>query len=283
MNKFKVGDRVLAIDNVNQHDDYAPGTIVKVSNGIPNGYVIKFDDDGMELWNKGVGYDFVKPLSTNKIVITQSGPKTLARLYDGNTIIKSAEAKCSPSDTYDFATGANLCYDRLMRTEVLTKAAEPKTAQPTAQTAEEIKLYCVKDCEPGVWLTKGKTYTLTLKRGSDRGSITFDDGWTDTMFSLDLGRMYGEKLGGNFLFPLVSRPAKVGEWVYALATDGAGTKIKVGDIVKVTEVDSGGWATFKNPSYDTLRPEQYLVLDGYNPAEPKTCECCGQIIKGEQS
>lgn len=49
----------------------------------------------------------------NKIVITSDGEKTLARLYDGNKIIKTATAKCSPDDDFDFETGATIAFDRL--------------------------------------------------------------------------------------------------------------------------------------------------------------------------
>ena len=49
----------------------------------------------------------------NKIVITSNGTETLARLYDGNKIIKTATAKCSPDDNFDFETGATIAFDRL--------------------------------------------------------------------------------------------------------------------------------------------------------------------------
>lgn len=50
----------------------------------------------------------------NKIVITRDGSTTLARLYEGDKVIKSAESKCSPSDTYDFNVGARMAFDRLV-------------------------------------------------------------------------------------------------------------------------------------------------------------------------
>ena len=46
----------------------------------------------------------------NKIVITTDGNKTLARLYENNEVIRTAEAKCSPN----FETGAKLAFERLM-------------------------------------------------------------------------------------------------------------------------------------------------------------------------
>ena len=49
----------------------------------------------------------------NKIVITSDGEKTLARLYEGKKVIKTATAKCSPDDKFDFETGATIAFDRL--------------------------------------------------------------------------------------------------------------------------------------------------------------------------
>lgn len=50
----------------------------------------------------------------NKIVITTDGTETLARLYDGNKVIKTATAKCSPDDKFSFETGAKIAFERLL-------------------------------------------------------------------------------------------------------------------------------------------------------------------------
>ena len=57
-----------------------------------------------------------------KIVITHDGKTTLARLYEDNKVVKSATAKCSPDDTFDFETGAKLAFERLIGGE---KKEEP--------------------------------------------------------------------------------------------------------------------------------------------------------------
>ena len=59
----------------------------------------------------------------NKIVITSDGEKTLARLYDGNKVIKTATAKCSPADKFSFETGAKIAFERLFDSE---EKEEPK-------------------------------------------------------------------------------------------------------------------------------------------------------------
>ena len=55
----------------------------------------------------------IELVANSKIVITADGAKTLARLYEGDKVIKRAEAKCAPEDTYDFRKGAELAYNRL--------------------------------------------------------------------------------------------------------------------------------------------------------------------------
>lgn len=57
----------------------------------------------------------------SKIVITTDGTETLARLYEGDKVVKSATAKCSPADEFDFNTGARLAFDRLTGEENTSK------------------------------------------------------------------------------------------------------------------------------------------------------------------
>ena len=59
----------------------------------------------------------------NKIVITSDGEKTLARLYDGKKVVKTATAKCSPADKFSFETGAKIAFERLFNSE---EKEEPK-------------------------------------------------------------------------------------------------------------------------------------------------------------
>ena len=117
-------------------------TIGKVYEISDNGNV--FDDDGrkerkygsaqkaLEFLNHCYGFEPVK--NESKILITAAGATTLARLYEGKEVIRTAEAKCAPCDTYDFKTGANLAYARLMNPEALSKpepyAAPSEPSQP---------------------------------------------------------------------------------------------------------------------------------------------------------
>lgn len=60
------------------------------------------------------GTDMFESSCSKKIVITADGKETLARLYEGNKVVKSATAKCSPEDAFDFNIGAKLAFERLI-------------------------------------------------------------------------------------------------------------------------------------------------------------------------
>ena len=61
--------------------------------------------------------DMLEPTCKQKIVITTDGVETLARLYEGDKVVKKATAKCSPDDTFDFIVGAKLVFERLTNEE----------------------------------------------------------------------------------------------------------------------------------------------------------------------
>jgi hypothetical protein len=213
-----------------------------------------------------INYDFeeIKDYNTNKIVITSDGYTTTAKLYDGKTVVKSAEAKCHPDGTFDFAIGANLAYDRLMRSD---RACEVSKEEP-------IKLYCVKEPEIS-WvresLTKGKIYEF------DGHRIEYDNG-SSAWFTDFKAWKHGDPNYAACLVPLVKRPAKVGEWVYicdATSTHGA---YRNGNIRFVEDVLCSGGKTFgvyfatgkttnenkySNKGFSFASNNEYLVLDGY--------------------
>lgn len=49
--KFKVGDRVIATDNINMYKE-APGTIIEIDLGRTSKYRVKFDANGIRLWSE---------------------------------------------------------------------------------------------------------------------------------------------------------------------------------------------------------------------------------------
>lgn len=161
--KFKVGDRVRAINKVDGVDLIGKcGTVVSVKDGLLSVRLgVEFDEpfpDGHDGNGRGkrcycrFGYGYVydfELIQNQKIVITTDGRETLARLYEGNKVIKSATAKCNPEDTFDFKVGADLAYSRLMTEE------PPKYFKG--------KAVCIKSDSTG--LTKGKIYDFSKNNG----------------------------------------------------------------------------------------------------------------------
>ena len=49
-----------------------------------------------------------------KIVVCRDGNRVIASLYKNGKKVAAGVAKCSPEDTFDFATGARIAFDRLM-------------------------------------------------------------------------------------------------------------------------------------------------------------------------
>ena len=60
--------------------------------------------------------ELLEPVCDAKIVITTDGKETLARLYEDGKVRKSAKAECSPDDKFDFAVGAKIAFERLIKT-----------------------------------------------------------------------------------------------------------------------------------------------------------------------
>ena len=120
--KYKVGDKVRIVSkwgkgcfqNPNGEMDKWLGKIMTVRYvGIK---LYKMVEDIKD--NEWSGWDWSENCIAglaceNKIVITSDGEKMLARLYDGKKVIKTATAKCSPDDKFDFETGAKIAFERL--------------------------------------------------------------------------------------------------------------------------------------------------------------------------
>ena len=136
MSKFNVGDKVRCLGKHHNIDpDFYPenGTVGEIIREVPNDNTQAYKvwwkagstsgDDRWWAYNDDI--ELVPAASAQKIVITTDGVTTLARLYDGKKVVRNAEAKCSPSDTFDLFAGAQLALDRLK-----ANPAEPKPAAP---------------------------------------------------------------------------------------------------------------------------------------------------------
>lgn len=91
----------------------------------------------------GLNSDFCKgliPYIDNKIVITTDGKTTTAKLYDGKKFIKSAEAKCSPDDEFDFGIGSALALERLVGNPKATLPNKPKFTKSNLKNGMFVRL-----------------------------------------------------------------------------------------------------------------------------------------------
>lgn len=135
--KFKVGDRVEIIDNGKTYSTfdtfaeehmgkyfkhflrgYEPcngetGKIVscnKHPQQEDNLYCIFSNDKCYIIGEYGIK---LAPPQKQKILITTDGIETIARKYENDKVVKTATAKCCPTDTFDFMVGAKLAMERL--------------------------------------------------------------------------------------------------------------------------------------------------------------------------
>ncbi len=119
-------------------------------------FIVEFDGNNSYTLKNANCWNFTDDMlysakSENKILITVDGDKTLARLYENNKIIKTAEARCYPEDEFDFETGAKLAFERLF--DNVDKAREPKYNAKFVPI-EEIGFFSQMS------LTRGKTYEV---------------------------------------------------------------------------------------------------------------------------
>ncbi len=265
MSKFRVGEIVTVKHdlksgqpfgdefNVTQDMEKLAGKKVKIKAVDPSDYGDSYKIEGSIWWWRNECFE-----ENQKILITHDGTTTLARLYEGKKVVQSAEAKCAPSDTFDFVVGAKLAFERLVGNQ-----DKPK---------ETVKLYCVKSASKHI--TKGKVYEL---HGSldGFGSITFDNGWTDDTFCYRKAYWCDGGQAADCLVPLVKRPAKVGEWVYVVDSGSSG--YEANKIYKVFQTRFPvNYVWFAPDGKGYVKPGEYLVLDGY---APKTCDKCGGILE----
>ena len=126
MAKFKVGDKVEILDG-SKIPNYAGGFSIFMRDYIGKTATIskihrsRLSNTYYELIEVGCVWDErgLKLVTDHdeKIVITTDGKTTTAKKYDGKTVVKTAVAKCSPDDKFDFDTGAKIAFDRLIGRE----------------------------------------------------------------------------------------------------------------------------------------------------------------------
>lgn len=128
MAKFKIGDRVKAVNECDENHKIVGkiGTVIAIEDFGTSAIGVEFDDKvgfGTHTCHgKGKNYhcwwcpDYILepvPVVNEKIVIITDGKTTTAKIYAGKSVIKTATAKCSPDDKFDFVTGAKIAFERL--------------------------------------------------------------------------------------------------------------------------------------------------------------------------
>lgn len=156
MSKFKVGDKIKALSDdymFNSKENGWEGIITESGNGV---YLAKITNSKCG-WLGQICHimmcdesDFKKINSV--IVITEKEGVTTAILKEDNKEIKRAVAKCNPSDTYDFQTGAEVALKRLSDENYMKPKKQPK--EPTLKVGDKElkvgdKVYFRTDLEIG--------------------------------------------------------------------------------------------------------------------------------------
>lgn len=134
------------------------GKVFTVRNAFSQIYHLDGCETNFGFW-WGFSDDMLEPVDNKKIVITTDGKTTLARLYEGKKVVKTAKAKCSPDDEFDFIAGAELAFERL---------TQNKLKKPIYYSG---KVVCVEAGEDAAY-TVGKIYEFKDGRVRiDNGNI----------------------------------------------------------------------------------------------------------------
>lgn len=116
--KFKLGDNVIGNDLTDEHYSITCKGYVGTVRDVLNNGKIKVDrwvvlEECFDLFE-----------GEEKIVITRKGKKTIAKYYVNGEVMEKGLARCCLEDTFDFATGAKIAFDRMLG-----------FAEPTLETA----------------------------------------------------------------------------------------------------------------------------------------------------
>ena len=231
----------------------------------------------------------------NIAIIRQGTGRYLFSLPDNVTLKEGDRVKCSTrrgvTDGIAFADSAWVDENVSQLIGKLTGAKFPLKSvagkmeyqpfeNPEDKPTEDkpIKLYCVKDYCSGKTLTGGKTYDFV------DGRIKYDGGQNSSWHTnaKEFCEAVNENTEVDLIFPLVARPAKVGEWVL-LDRDDCFHINKQGDMVKVvndphyTNLPTHCFINDPTLKYSggicvCFESDYSYVLDGYKPepeAEPE--------------
>lgn len=112
--KFKIGDKVRFVEDVFSFAKVGDKGVIVQNDRSDVPFNIKLNN-GRFVWCSA--RYIVHDEDNLKIVITTDGKKTTARLYNDKECVKTATAKCSTDDEFDFEEGARIAFDRLVKKE----------------------------------------------------------------------------------------------------------------------------------------------------------------------
>lgn len=129
--KFKVGDIVRIVRKTgHSYADFPLGIKAKViaekeSDSVWD-YIVQLIGKGATGWThdhiypncqnvRAADLELVKEKFKFNIVIYRKDNKVIAQLHNGKCVYASAEAKCSPNDTFNYAIGSQIALQRLCR------------------------------------------------------------------------------------------------------------------------------------------------------------------------
>lgn len=210
--EYKIGNRVIAVDNIGQYPNGSRGIITAIYKNPPQNdnfdYRVKYDA-GCNLWSKIVSLELdsisaatsetpvVAPLVHGKesvleskmeypsIVITCKGRKTKAVLKRSNEVLRRATASCHLEDDFDQYVGASIALGRLFDRPVDMDAYERTECSDMSKPFEG-KAVCVEKNESipiSKRFTIGKVYEFSNEYVvGDNGTryvagSTMDENW----------------------------------------------------------------------------------------------------------
>jgi len=240
--KFKVGDRVKCVDNGGWQKPIVGkyGTVTRISD---NGYGVEFDEhisghSCMGSAKDGYGwhcYEEMLELAKNEtIVIYRKGDEVIAL---DKVSGKTGVAKCGRKDTFDFATGARIAFDRLL--------GDPKPEEPEYFAG---KVVCINSRNG--FISKGTIYEFNNGFSLDNVGNLFPYSYPDDPVK-DLDEL-NKRMVSDFIEikedPKPEEPEKTPLNVKIVFTKGDGT-FKTGHIYEIKD------GKLKSPNTSLLFPD----------------------------
>ena len=191
MDKFKVGDRVVFVENHPSNLFYpklgATGTVVQTDgDGLP---LIKWDKPNPNGWNRSCVYDsrLEKIVEPEKVVVWRD-PHDMLRVVAKDMLTgETAEARCHPEeqDSFNFELGAHIALGRLYGHEPVIAEVEVGKPKPKPYNA---KVVCIQTDYR--WWTVGRIYEVN-------DGIILDDDGDDRRQVFSLAELHNVVLGDD--------------------------------------------------------------------------------------